>query len=120
MTRKYWLHLSPSLLVASGIIVGSLVAVRTDQTGWMALAGPLVLALAVVSADIVNSRLRGKSSGPSAASLLLAGGFMLASSILASSNPGVVKTLIPIMGAGSWAVLLLPSDKRETCRVSLR
>ncbi len=61
MDRRPWLELAPSLLLASGIVLSALVAVRTASPGWMVLAGPLVLALAVVGADLLTSRLRGEA-----------------------------------------------------------
>ena len=50
MTRRHWLGLGPSLLMGIGIILATLIAVRAAESRWMVLAGPLLLALAVVSA----------------------------------------------------------------------
>src|SRR6266700_6265526 len=71
MTRKHWIDLSPSLVVGVGIIASTLVAVLAAESGWLVLAGPLLLALTVVSADVLHSRLKRRSSGPSWAALLL-------------------------------------------------
>jgi hypothetical protein len=119
MTRKYWLGLSPSLLVGAGIVVSTLIAVRAAGSGWWVLAGPLLLALAVVSADLLDSRLRGESSGPSWAALILGGAFLLAGSIVTHRDPSLVKTLIPVLGTASWVTLLLrPAGRRRTCGVT--
>lgn len=106
MAGKFWLNLTPSLLVAIGIILASLVAVRTTGYGWYLLAGPLVLSLAVVSADMLASRLSGKTATPSAAALILAAAFLLAG-FITLRDPSHLKTLIPIMGAAGWAALLV-------------
>ena len=116
MTRKYWFELGPSLLVGVGIVVSTLVAVMATNFGWLVLAGPLLLALAVVSADVLASRLRGETSGPSAAALILSTAFLLAGLIVAIRDPGLVQALIPIIGAGSWVTLLRRPDGRRTCR----
>jgi hypothetical protein len=115
MTRKYWLKLGPSLLVGVGIIVSTLVAVLAAKSAWLVLAGPLLLALVVVIADVLASRLRGETSGPSAAALILGGSFLLAGLIVALRDPSLVKELIPIIGAGSWVTLLRRPDDRRTC-----
>jgi hypothetical protein len=119
MTRKDWLDLGPSLLVGAGIVVSTLIAVLAARSGWLILGGPLVLALAVVSADVMDSRLRGESSGPSRAALLLGGAFLLASAIVALRDPSLVKMLIPVFGAAGWVTLLLrPGGRRKPCRES--
>jgi len=116
MTRKYWLDLGPSLLVGVGIIVSTLIAVLAAESRWLVLAGPLVLAMTVVSADVLDSRLKGESSGPSWAALLLGGSFLLAGLIVTLSDPSVVKTLIPVTGAAAWVSLLLrPERRRKKC-----
>jgi hypothetical protein len=117
MTRKYWLDLGPSLLVGVGIVVSTLIAVLAAESGWLILAGPLLLALTVVSADVLGSRLRGESSGPSRAALLLGGSFLLAGVIVTLRDPSLVKTLIPVIGAASWVTLLVsPEGRRKPCR----
>ena len=117
MPRKAWLELVPSLLVGAGIVVATLIAVRTAESGWLVLAGPLCLALSVVSADMAASRLKGESlSGPSWPALLLGGSFLLAGWIVALRDPNLVKTLIPTIGATAWAILLMRPDSRRRCR----
>jgi hypothetical protein len=117
MTRKDWLDLGPSLLVGAGIVVATLIAVLAAESRWLVLAGPLLLALTVVSADVLGARLRGESSGPSRAALFLGGAFLLAGLIVNLRDPSLVKTLIPVIGAASWVTLLLrPEGRRKPCR----
>lgn len=111
MTRNHWFRLGPSLLVGAGIIAATRIAVLTAASGWLVVAGPLVLALAVGCADMLESRLRGLPSGPSWAARILCGTFLLASPILAYRDPNLVKTMIPAMGAASWVALFL----RDQC-----
>ena len=117
MARKYWLELGPNLLVGAGIVAATFVAVLAAGSGWLVLAGPLLLALTVVGADVLSSRLRGKSSRPSWPALLLGSSFLLSGLIVALRDPILVKTLIPVIGVTAWPVLLLRSGSpRKTCR----
>jgi len=99
------------MVVGAGIVLSTLIAVLGGKTGWLFLAGPLFLALAVVSADVLHSRLKGRSSGPSWAAVLLAGAFLLAGMIV-SRDPNLVSTLIPICGSAAWITILLHPEDR--------
>jgi hypothetical protein len=117
MTRKYWSDLGPSLLVGAGIVAATFVAVLAAESGWLVLAGPLLLALTAVGADVLSSRLRGKPLRPSWIALLLGGSFLLAGVIVALRDPSLVKTLIPVIGVTAWPTLLMrPGSPRKTCR----
>jgi hypothetical protein len=117
MARKYWLDLGPSLLVGAGIVAATFVAVLAAESGWLVLAGPLLLALTVVGADVLGSRLRGKPSRPSWTALFIGGSFLLAGLIVALRDPSLVKTLIPVLGITTWPALMVhPGSPRKTCR----
>ena len=117
MARKYWLELGPTLLVGTGIVAATFVAVLAAESGWLVLAGPLLLALTVVGADVLGSRLRGKPSRPSWTALLVGGSFLLAGLIVALRDPSLVKTLIPVIGVTAWPTLMMrPGSPRKACR----
>jgi uncharacterized protein YqgC (DUF456 family) len=116
MTRKYLLNLTPSLLIAAGILVSTYVAGLTANSGWIVLVAPLLLSLVILAADVLISRLRGTPSGPSPVALLSAGSILLASIIVALRDPGLVRTLIPVIGVTSWVTLMQPNKQRKTCR----
>lgn len=116
MTRKYWRDLTPSILVAVGIVVSTFVASRAAGSGWLVLGGPLLLALSVVGADVLDARLRGESSGPSWAALLMGGSCLLAGLIVTLRDPTLVKTLIPILGVAAWVTVLRPVSGSKACR----
>jgi hypothetical protein len=118
MTRKYWLNLTPSLFIAAGILTSTYVAVHTAESEWLILAAPLLLSSAILGADMWNSRLREKLSGPSPAALLFVGAFLLACVSVTLSDPGMVKTLIPILGAASWVTFPRPNKQRKTCTIA--
>ena len=120
MARNRWYDLGPSLLLGVGIVGSALVAAlaakyRWGSEGWV-LIGPLFLGLAVVGADALKARLSGQSFRPSHAALLVGGAFLLAGSIVTLRDPGLFKTLIPLLGAASWVALLVPPDpQRRPC-----
>jgi len=117
MTRKYWLDLTPSLLIAAGILVSTYIAGLTEKSGWLVLAAPLLLSLAILAADVLSSRLTGRPSGPSLVALLLAGSFILAS-LIVIRDPSLVRILIPLNGAAGWVSLHRPNKYRNTCRTA--
>ena len=112
MTRRHWLDLGPSLLIGAGILASTFLASLAVRSGWPVLTAPLLLALTVVSADVLHSRLRGKLY-PSPAALILGGAFLLASWIVATRDPNLVKSLIPVIGVAAWVILL---PRRKPCR----
>ena len=116
MRRKFWQDLSSSLLVAVGILVSTFVASRAAGSGWLVLTGPLLLALAVVGADVLNARLIGESFSPSWAALLMGGSCLLASLIVTLRDPTLVKTLMPMIGMAAWVTVLRPESGSKTCK----
>ena len=119
MNRRHRGELTPNLIVGGGIIAATVIAMLAATSGWLVLAGPLLLAVVVVSADLLGSRLRGESAGPSRAALCQGIVLLLAGLIVALRDPSLVKTLLPILGASAW-VTLMPRlhDRRTTCRGS--
>ncbi len=118
MTRNQWVDVGPSLIVGAGIIVSTLVAVLAMESKWLVLAAPLCLALTVVGADVLRSRLQGESAGPSPAALLMGGAFLLAGAMVALSEPSLVAAFIPILGSAASVTLLRPrlAAGRRACR----
>ena len=109
--------LGPSLLLAAGIVLSTLVSSLTSGSPLLVLCGPLLLALATVSADALSSRLSGGPYGPSWAALILAGSFLLAGWIVSLADPRAVQTFMPIMGgAGSVTILTRPENRHGGCR----
>jgi hypothetical protein len=113
MTRKNLLDFGPSLMVAAGIVGSAFIAVRTAGVGGWVLAGPLLLALAVVGADAWASRRRGGPARPSWAAVILGSSFLLASLIL--GDPRLVRESLPVLGSVAWVTLLRPGSRGRTC-----
>ena len=118
MTRKYLLGLGPSLLLGAGIVTATWSAALAAESGWLVMAGPLLLALAITAADAMARRLRGERTMPSPVALILAGALFLAGLVADVRDPNLIMTLIPLVGAGSWVALQQRSaTRRRTCTV---
>lgn len=118
MTRKDWINLVPAILLAIGIIVWTAVAARLSDSGWLVVAAPLLLALTIVGADALASRLRGEPFVPSWIGLAMGASFLAACLIVALVDPTRVALLIPVLGgacAGTM-VALHPTSRRMACR----
>jgi hypothetical protein len=107
MKRTYWIGLAPSLLLGAGIIASTALAVLTSEFGWFVLAGPLVMALAVVGASILIDRVHGDSRAALPIALLLGAVLMVAGAILAFRDPSRVAMLMPILGAAAAASVIV-------------
>jgi hypothetical protein len=110
-----WRFQIPNMVVAGGILVCTLAAESTLHRGLLGLLGPLLLALAVLGADILDSRVHGGPSRPSAASLLFGISFLVAGFILLRRDPRLIVTFFPTIGVACWVTLLLRNDRGRAC-----
>ncbi|HEX7035871.1 MAG TPA: hypothetical protein VF210_08860 [Pseudomonadales bacterium] len=116
MSKTRWLDHGPSLVVGTGIVLSTLVADFTADYGWWVLSGPILLVLAFLSADLMQSQRKGAARGISPATLILGPVFVLAALIVALRDPTLVTSFIPIMGAAAWvAVFLRPGGPSRGC-----
>ena len=113
MPKKLWIELGPSLFVGAGILASTFVAVRGPSSGWGWLAGPVLLALAIVGGDGLAFALRGKRWRPSWPALIMAGAGLLACWILAP-DPSGLKAFLPLVGASAWVVLQPRHESRRS------
>ena len=115
MTRERWLGLAPSLMVAGGFILATLITVRTGHSGW-AMLGPVLLGITLLAASALQSRLRGLSPAPSWAAVIVAIAVVVSSLIVGYREPILIKTLMPSLGAAGWiAVLARSEERRKPC-----
>ena len=98
MIKQFWFELSPSLVLAFGILLATQASVLAAPSGALVLVGPVLLGLSVVVADIIAGRLRGHSFVPKPEALIMAGTFVLASAILLPNGARFIQEMIPAMG----------------------
>ena len=99
MRRLYLRLLIPSLGLAVCAIVASLMVAHAGDSRSMVFGAALMLALAVLAADISRSRLRGRPSRPSAAALIMAGAVILAGLMVGMDDPRHVQAFMPALCA---------------------
>lgn len=108
--------LGPALLVASGILVTSALAAMARESEWPVFAAAAIMALVILGADMLSSRLRGKAIRPSFAGLLLAAAFLTACGLIALTKPAQLALMIPILGAGVAMPVILDTGRGKECR----
>jgi len=104
-----------SLFLAAGIILSTIIATLTSEWGWLVLAGPLVMALTLVGVSLYGRRRRWLRSGVVLLALFLGGTFLLASAVVAATNPGHVETLMPILGGGTAGFIITSLTRESNC-----
>jgi len=107
-----------SLVVAAAILVSTWLAVQAAGSGWLVLAGPLLLAIAIVSADTLKRRLDPAAAHPALVAFVLAIAVLCSATIVALSDPTRVAVLLPVLGAGGWLPLL--ARTRARCATGAR
>lgn len=116
MTRERWLRLAPSLMVAGGFILATLITMRAGSSGW-AMLGPVLLGATLLAVSAWQSRLRGLSLTPSWSAVIVAIAIVAGSVILGYREPILIKSLMPSLGAAAWAgVLARSEERRNPCR----
>jgi hypothetical protein len=117
MTRSHRLGRGPALVLGSGIIVSTTLAVLTSGSAWTAVAGPLLCALSLVGADVWGPRLCGASSGPSREALVLAGALLVGCGMIALTDPASLPIMVSTLGGSTAApiILLRAERRRDTC-----
>ncbi len=108
-----------TLLIGAGIIAGTVVSVILMSSGWLVLAGPGAMGLAMLAVTLVNRRRYGPAHGSFARFFWLAGSLMLASALVAFADPRHVATMMPILSAAIAAPFLAVrggTDDRECAR----
>lgn len=112
-------NLSPALFLAVALLAASALVAAAPWAPWTAAAGPLLLGLALVGADVVYRPRSGGPLRPSSSSLLLAATLLVACGIVASSsrNPVALAGMFPILGGGVITPLILRLEgARTSCR----
>jgi transcriptional regulator with XRE-family HTH domain len=114
---KSWARLIPAIAIALAILVGTAIAKHTSDSRWLVMAGPLLLALVAVGADVLAFRLQGEKRGPSTPTLLSMTAVVGACAIVAMGDPAHVATMIPILGAVAASTISARSlGKQSACR----
>jgi hypothetical protein len=106
-------NLGPGLVLAVVMLVSSALAARAPHASWTAVAGPLLLVLALVGADLVRRR----RFLPSPSVLLVAAAILVAGGIVAARDLDRLAGTMPILGGCAVIPLILRNQgARTSCR----
>ncbi|HSN16707.1 MAG TPA: hypothetical protein VLV87_00740 [Gammaproteobacteria bacterium] len=106
--------LFPNLWLAACVVVAALIAVHATGRWWIVFGAPLLVAVAVLSADVWHSRLRGWPLRPTPAALILAGAVVLAGLMIGWDDPKQVQAFLPVLCAVA-ATANLRGGRRGNC-----
>ena len=115
MTRQSIIRLIPSLLIALGIIVASLIARFGVDAGWPLWTSVLVLAISIIAACVVDSRLHDNAPATSVLVRAVVGAILVAVTLLFLDDPTRLRQMIPILGAVAWVSLLQRPANPRAC-----
>jgi hypothetical protein len=110
-------NLGPALFLAAAMLAAAALAAAAPHAPWAAVAGPLLLVLSLVGADLVQRRRTGRRLLPSAGVLLVAAGILVACAIVASHDLERLAGMIPILGScAAFPLILRQESARTSCR----
>jgi peptidoglycan/LPS O-acetylase OafA/YrhL len=112
--RKLY-DLFPALGLAAAVLAASLLAVSVGDSRWTMLLAPLLMALALLAADLWQARRQGRPLRLSTGTLMLAVALVLACYIVGMDDPKQVQSLLPVLAAVSAASISLRSGARGRC-----
>jgi len=110
-------NLGPALVLAVSMVLATALAGAAPHTPWTAAAGPLLLVLGLVSADLLQRYGPSQRSRPSSSALLLVAAILVACAIVAARDLDRLAGLIPILGScAAVPVILRQESARPSCR----
>ena len=114
--RTIWKDLLPSIVLAIGILASSAVAKQTTESGWMMIAGPLIMVLSVVVASVLGTRLTGTGTSTFRTALMLGAVIVVTAGILWYRDPARLAEAMPMLGvAVAFPLILKPRGRGDRC-----
>ena len=111
MQKQRWIGPVPTLVLAAGVVSSTVVVMLARDSTWGLIAGPALMALALVGASILARRLGRTSSETMRVAALLGGAVVLASVIVALRDPSRIPAIMPILGGGAAVTVALNLGK---------
>jgi peptidoglycan/LPS O-acetylase OafA/YrhL len=102
--------------MAVATLVATALVAAAPHAPWTAIAGPLLLVLALLVTDLVQRRRSGRGSLPSSSTLLLAAILLVACGIVASGDLHQLAEMMPILGTcAALPAILAREGPRTSC-----
>ena len=106
------IHLLPSVIVALGIIAASVVMRFVPDLPWF--AAPIVLAIAIVIACVVDTHLHDDIPATNIVVRVFVAAILLVCVLLFANDMTRLNQMLPILGAVAWVSLLQRQPVRKT------
>lgn len=117
MNRRTLSYLVPPLVMAAAIVAASALLKASHHAAWGAVAGPLVLVLALLGIDVAERRRSGRRPLPSPSALALSALLLAACGIVASSGIDHLAEMMPVFGAcAALPAIQRAEGARAACR----
>jgi hypothetical protein len=103
-------HYAPSLVLAAGIVLGTFISALTSESGWWVMAGPVVLAGAVLATREVQRRAGSARTASFGATLLLGATYIVTGVVMTLRDPSQVP--LAVASLGTVSIVALGSTRR--------
>ena len=109
-------RLTGPIILATSVVGSTAISKFASDSGWLVFTGPLVMAIALVAVAAIDHRLYGASRNRVWIAIFLGGIIILASVIVAQSDPAKVASNIGVLGGGVSAVFIWSNRNRGARR----
>ena len=110
MSRSRGIGIVPSLLLAGGIIVSTIVVALLRDSSWLVLSGPALMALTLVGAAAMSPEAQGLRRSTLRVAVILGASLIVAGVILIVKDAGLLLLMMPVLGAGAAGGLVAVSS----------
>ena len=115
MTKSRTLGRGPSLVLAGGVLACTILAVLFSHSAWLALLGPAILAFIMIGVSALTPLPHVARRRAIRLAIILGSSLLLASVILAMTDPALLVRMLPILGGSTAAGLAIAPLSRSSC-----
>ena len=108
-------HLFPALTIALGILGASALSLRFQESNWLVMAGPFVLAASIILASELERRIHSSSYRRVWVASVVAVLYFIVATIVGMHDPSRVADIVVLLGAGAIVVLGSPGARGRCC-----
>lgn len=108
-------RLLAAIVLALGLLAGTAVSAMLSDSGWLVMAGPVLVACAIVGACAVEQWQREGGRARMWAAVGVGAIYIAATVIVGWSDPASVVNVVPLLGAGGIVVLGGADSNERAC-----
>ena len=103
----------PSLLLAIGVLVSTIVASQLSNS-WLTLVGSVIMAVTLIGACALIPQSEGVHRKAMQSAIIIGTALLLASVVVVLKNPALLASLMPILAGGAAAATVLTVPCKDT------